>query len=88
MYPIERVEDLPTFFVLVYALHRFTITDWAEPWFGRASEAGTCIGVGHRTYVRYEPTDWPATIGMVFVMFKQNKLYSALTLTGRGTRIV
>ena len=36
----------------------------------------------------YEPSYWTATIGAAPVTLKQNKLYSALTLTGRGTLTV
>jgi len=84
------IRDLPTFFVLLYALQRLTLTEW-----GLNSAMDERVQKAHwgglhnvKVSRTKEPEEWQAGIGSLLVTLVRNKLHCGLTMTGRGTLVV
>ena len=84
------IRDLPTFFVLLYALQRFTLAEWGlnPDLDGRVRGAHGAGLVNNAEGRRCEPGDWMTVIGRHPVTLGRNKLHCGLAMTGRGTFVV
>ena len=84
------IRDLPTFFVLLYALQRFTLTEWGlnPDLDGRVKQAHGVGLINNSQGLTHEPNNWITVIGRTPITLGRKKLHSALAMTGRGTLAV